>query len=654
MAKDRTIVRAVTILLLLAGALGSPLPVAGGHDLEDGDIFVSAAEGRGSFGLTGPRIIWRVRDGVAERYVEGSPDGNDNAFFEVPDQMIVDSHGRIVFVAALGAHTSGLFRVDGMGSTPERLAVFSNNLGPVNEGFPDPFPDRTFNAISGLHLATVQTIEINADRQRLYTQDAYVMALREFGGVNETKVRRYSATTGQWDVAPDAASWLSSMPVMVNHGGATYSSAGNVLRRSTDPLRLDVEGNVGGVDFELHAALFGGFKEVSELILDESALPNVPSGVDPSLPSPPSHLEPFAGGYSVMSIYDYDIAHGGPGGLGLVLRAHSGLGSSPYLLTNVSEALINDDPTDDLGDYFYRSTTGHLPTASLKYTSIAPGDDPDTAENHFNYIALGSMALTPQGLVGASGDRLVRVVSGEGLEIIASGFVAPRKVAVYPAVVPPASGTAVVIQINSPVDVLVTDAAGNRIGVDPATGMPVNDFGQNAFDSGPGEPRFLVLKNPAAGLFDVEAVGTGDGPYSIQVYAGLLGQTETDLNQISVGGIASPGSAGRHLFTMDSQAKVAVISAADFDSDGDVDGADFLVWQRGLGSPGARSQGDANNDGNVTAEDLGVWRQQFASATASAAAVPEPSALTSILLASGFAWPARRAKATGRARWPCS
>lgn len=52
---------------------------------------------------------------------------------------------------------------------------------------------------------------------------------------------------------------------------------------------------------------------------------------------------------------------------------------------------------------------------------------------------------------------------------------------------------------------------------------------------------------------------------------------------------------------------------ADFDCDAEVDGADFLVWQRGFGiTPGAtRSQGDATSDGNVDGDDLLQWSSQF-------------------------------------------
>lgn len=52
---------------------------------------------------------------------------------------------------------------------------------------------------------------------------------------------------------------------------------------------------------------------------------------------------------------------------------------------------------------------------------------------------------------------------------------------------------------------------------------------------------------------------------------------------------------------------------ADFDSDGDADGADFLAWQRGNGlTTGAtKAQGDANSDGAVNADDLALWKSQF-------------------------------------------
>jgi hypothetical protein len=70
--------------------------------------------------------------------------------------------------------------------------------------------------------------------------------------------------------------------------------------------------------------------------------------------------------------------------------------------------------------------------------------------------------------------------------------------------------------------------------------------------------------------------------------------------------------------------------AGDFDLDGDVDGADFLAWQRGFGITGTATvaQGDADGNHSVDGADLAIWRQNFGSgaSVAAASAVPEPSA----------------------------
>ncbi len=73
------------------------------------------------------------------------------------------------------------------------------------------------------------------------------------------------------------------------------------------------------------------------------------------------------------------------------------------------------------------------------------------------------------------------------------------------------------------------------------------------------------------------------------------------------------------------------LSNADFNGNGRVDGADFLIWQRGVGiSSGATfGQGDANGDGAINGADLAIWKTQFGttSGTATAVPAPEPSSL---------------------------
>ena len=75
----------------------------------------------------------------------------------------------------------------------------------------------------------------------------------------------------------------------------------------------------------------------------------------------------------------------------------------------------------------------------------------------------------------------------------------------------------------------------------------------------------------------------------------------------------------------------AATSLADFDSDGDVDIADFMCWQRGYGLQGGQasfSDGDANGDGKVDRGDLAILQDQFGmqDPEVSVVQVPAPSA----------------------------
>jgi hypothetical protein len=70
----------------------------------------------------------------------------------------------------------------------------------------------------------------------------------------------------------------------------------------------------------------------------------------------------------------------------------------------------------------------------------------------------------------------------------------------------------------------------------------------------------------------------------------------------------------------------------DFDHDGDVDGTDFLFWQRG----------DSPNPNSST--DLALWRTNFGAgaSAATSAAVPEPAAAWFAITAMGLASASRK------------
>ncbi len=82
--------------------------------------------------------------------------------------------------------------------------------------------------------------------------------------------------------------------------------------------------------------------------------------------------------------------------------------------------------------------------------------------------------------------------------------------------------------------------------------------------------------------------------------------TRIQVGRIDVGSVESPFAPGL---------------AADFDTDNDVDGFDFLLWQRGFGidSGATKADGDANLDGAVNGLDLTVWKDGFGSVAAAAA-----------------------------------
>ncbi|HEX6963154.1 MAG TPA: hypothetical protein VF175_14910 [Lacipirellula sp.] len=122
--------------------------------------------------------------------------------------------------------------------------------------------------------------------------------------------------------------------------------------------------------------------------------------------------------------------------------------------------------------------------------------------------------------------------------------------------------------------------------------------------------------------------------------------TWTDADNSVVDAITGPGT-GSDVVLIGSGSETIAVDNADFDGDGDVDGADFLTWQRNLGMSAGQTGGDANNSGTVGAADLGIWQEQFsaAAATATIATVPEPGVAGLLLAALLASLPAARKRA---------
>jgi hypothetical protein len=101
-----------------------------------------------------------------------------------------------------------------------------------------------------------------------------------------------------------------------------------------------------------------------------------------------------------------------------------------------------------------------------------------------------------------------------------------------------------------------------------------------------------LVPNPSK--YDGDA--TGDGDVDLPDYELVLSSIGLDFRQWPTPPFPLPPPAA---------------ISADFDEDGDVDGRDFLTWQRGFGSGTTLAEGDSDGDGDVDAVDLTNWTNQY-------------------------------------------
>jgi CSLREA domain-containing protein len=112
-------------------------------------------------------------------------------------------------------------------------------------------------------------------------------------------------------------------------------------------------------------------------------------------------------------------------------------------------------------------------------------------------------------------------------------------------------------------------------------------------------------------------------------------------------GNPNPGSGGAPQFDQRGAAFSRLVNArmdigafesdavsANFDVDDDVDGFDFLAWQRGFGATGAaatRANGNADGDSDVDGADLAAWRAQFGVAAAALSAAGQAATADAVM-----------------------
>jgi hypothetical protein len=194
-------------------------------------------------------------------------------------------------------------------------------------------------------------------------------------------------------------------------------------------------------------------------------------------------------------------------------------------------------------------------------------------------------------------------------------------------------------------------------GLDPSYDQLTEmDHSGNPLTNGLGFHRFSATVSLTNVTYTVDLFADG-----INNVTGLPGVDATDVraaiattngfNDLRFGIPSGSGSSANPLLAVDNVSlRLVTITAppgddADFDGDGDVDGRDFLTWQRGFGTPDALpADGDADNDFDVDGDDLAVWQLQYGEPIGpltATTAVPEPASVT-LLVAMGIVLMAKR------------
>jgi fibronectin-binding autotransporter adhesin len=123
-------------------------------------------------------------------------------------------------------------------------------------------------------------------------------------------------------------------------------------------------------------------------------------------------------------------------------------------------------------------------------------------------------------------------------------------------------------------------------------------------------------------------------PHIIATYGSLIGTAFTSVTGLPGGYAIDYDYLGNQI------ALVAGAHPGDFDSDGDVDGADFVAWQTNFptASGATLAQGDADGDGDVDGADFVVWQTNFPFTPGPGASpVPEPHGFVLVGLGGLFA-----------------
>jgi len=604
--------------LLVIAALLSAASVRA-QVLQNGDLIVGAHGVDSSNSLYGR--IFRLRGQSLTLLVESGANG---IAFGGPSDIIIDAHNRIVFFSGGcggNSNSSAILRYDPATNVLSQLLCIPYIVGPGGPpaGFP---PEATqFYGPNGLHrsrsLQVVIDDDINGGLPQVSFAEAYAFSVAvyprptflygQWWNLYHAEAFRYVVDDDR--VEPGISTALipaggNQGVEMFTDGGATYyapSQGGTICRAGPDlSINVNAHAIVGGQSVTLQGSLrVAARNEVlyDGQVIDNTLLPNssVTCSINNQQVTDDNVPTDGTSGFRVLAgIRSLGMLNGG-----LFATCDSLAAGYPWLF-NIAprDPFLNpyncafNTAIQYAGPYNFYQSPPMLPYTVVDQGRILGGDD-----------------VYPNGKIWS--------VSPAGYEIISADpqLIRPRGVAVFPPATPGLSAGALVIRVDSPLNVLLIDSSGRRIGHD-ADGDAINDFGDSGaiLELGPeGHPRVYALVDPPIGTFAVQAVGTGDGPYTIRSY---LAETSTGGAMLARTGQAQVGVTEDLALHIASPLVHAWLQLGDLNCDGVINPSDLAPFVQALIDPiGYTAQSpscelfnaDMNRDSRVNGSDIALF-----------------------------------------------
>jgi hypothetical protein len=125
-----------------------------------------------------------------------------------------------------------------------------------------------------------------------------------------------------------------------------------------------------------------------------------------------------------------------------------------------------------------------------------------------------------------------------------------------------------------------------------------------------------------------------------------------EATTLDSGGAAVPAGTYSPRLLLDAVTILSPTSQGDYNHDGQVNAADYIVWRNSLGQSGAGLLADGDGNGTVDVNDYSLWRANFGRLVdgpfAVVATVPEPSSMSYALASVFVFW--RQRSGVGRRR----